>query len=139
MTVYSGEKEDVEARILQKIFEEKTSGKRVGVLATDDQICYYKGADIVLSLGPENAPEEHARRLFDALRKFDEEGADAIYAYSLGLGGVDNAVMNRMFRAAGGTIEEIGPEKAVTHAESRLESRMRATRNRRISTPMLRA
>lgn len=111
MTVYSGEKTDVEARILQKIFEEKTSGKRVGVLATDDQICYYKGADIVLSLGPENDPEEHARRLFDALRKFDEEGADAIYAYSLGLGGVDNAVMNRMFRAAGGTIEEVGPEK----------------------------
>lgn len=108
MTVYSGDKADVERQILQKISEEKTSGKRVGVLATDDQICYYKSADIVLSLGPENDPEEHARRLFDALRKFDEEKADVIFAYSVGLGGVDDAVMNRMFRAAGGTIEELG-------------------------------
>ncbi|MBO4326825.1 MAG: threonylcarbamoyl-AMP synthase [Clostridia bacterium] len=107
MTVYAGEREAVRDRIISMIRAEKKAGKRAGVLATEEQICYYKEADAMLSLGPENEPEEHARRLFGALRKFDEENVDVIYAQALGLGGVDDAVMNRMFRAAGGTIEQI--------------------------------
>ncbi len=107
MTVYSGEPEKVREKIISNISSEKSSGKRVGVLATEEQICYYKDADRLVSLGPENEPAEHAKRLFDALRKFDEDGADVIFAHSLGFRGVDGAVMNRMFRAAGGRIEHI--------------------------------
>lgn len=110
MTVYYGEPEDVRKRIAARIKEEKSAGKRVGVLATDEQICYYKEADTVLALGHENSPEEHAKSLFDALRRFDESGSDVIFAHAPGFSGVDGAVMNRLFRAAGGSLEEVGKE-----------------------------
>jgi len=61
----------------------------------------------VLSLGRENDPAEHARKLFDLLREFDESDVDIILAVSTGTDGADDAVMNRMFRAAGGKIERV--------------------------------
>ena len=107
MYVFSGDAKAVREHIIQNILTQKSAGKRVGVLATDEQICYYKEADLIQSLGPENRPPEHARRLFDALRRFDEEQADVIFAHALSLEGVDGAVMNRMFRAAGGKFRHI--------------------------------
>jgi L-threonylcarbamoyladenylate synthase len=76
----------------------------VGVLETEEQICYYSEADILRSLGPESDPEAHAQALFGALREFDAAGVDVIFARALKAEGVDDAVMNRMFRAAGGTV-----------------------------------
>ena len=110
MTMFSGPEEQVRALISRKISEEKLSGKRVGILATDEQICYYMNADIVCPLGPENEPEIHAARLFGALRKFDAEGADVIFAHALEKKGIDDAVMNRMFRAAGGAETAVRPD-----------------------------
>ena len=107
MFVFSGSTEAVRKRIIAEINSKKTEGKRVGVLATDEQICYYKEADSLQSLGPENRPPEHARRLFDALRRFDEEQVDVIFAHAVSLEGVDGAVMNRMFRAAGGKFRQL--------------------------------
>lgn len=107
MILYEGLRDDIARTVAVRINEEKSRGKRVGVLATLEQICYYKEADIVLSLGRENDPAEHARKLFDLLREFDESGVDIILAVSTGTDGADDAVMNRMFRAAGGKIERV--------------------------------
>ncbi|MBO5077477.1 MAG: threonylcarbamoyl-AMP synthase [Clostridia bacterium] len=104
MLMFSGAPEAVRRTILSRLRTEKSAGKRVGVLETEEQICYYNEADILLSLGPENAPEAHAQALFGALREFDAAGVDVIFARALKAEGVDDAVMNRMFRAAGGTV-----------------------------------
>ena len=104
MLMFSGAPEAVRRTILSRLRAEKSAGKRVGVLETEEQICYYNEADILRSLGPENAPEAHAQALFGALREFDAAGVDVIFARALKAEGVDDAVMNRMFRAAGGTV-----------------------------------
>jgi L-threonylcarbamoyladenylate synthase len=106
MILYEGNADDVAGTIRHRISEEKSLGKRVGVLATQEHICYYKDADAVLSLGPAKDGAEHARALFDSLRQFDARGVDVIFAESTGCEGVDDAVMNRMFRAAGGKTEK---------------------------------
>ena len=52
-----------------------------------------------------------------------------------------SAVLNSAFIRCGSAMptKETGPAKAVTQAESTLESRMSAVRNARIGTPRLRA
>lgn len=104
MLMFSGTPDAVRRAILARLRAEKTAGKRVGVLETEEQICYYNEADVLLSLGPENEPRAHAQALFAALRQFDAAGVDVIFARALEAEGVDDAVMNRMFRAAGGTV-----------------------------------
>ena len=50
--------------------------------------------------------EEECRRLFDALRELDEQGANTVYARCPALSGVGLAVYNRLIRAAGFKIVE---------------------------------
>lgn len=64
-------------------------------------------ADLVLDLGPADRPEEAARRLYAALRRFDEVGAEAILAEALPEDGIGRAVMNRLYKAAGGRIRDV--------------------------------
>ena len=45
--------------------------------------------------------KEQATRLFDALRKVDEMGAEVVYARCPDCKGVGLAVTNRLFKAAG--------------------------------------
>lgn len=45
-----------------------------------------------------------ARRLYDCLRYFDEEGVDVIFAETFEEEGIGAAVMNRLFKAAGGKV-----------------------------------
>ena len=49
-----------------------------------------------------------ARHLFDALRKLDELGAEVVYAHSPQPSGVGLAVYNRLIRAAGFEVVELG-------------------------------
>lgn len=102
--MYSGEREKVILRIQEQIHDAKLHQKCVGVLATDETICYYKEADSIKSLGSSSDGRSQAARLFDALRSFDAEAVDVIYAEAVSEDGIGDAVMNRLFRAAGGRI-----------------------------------
>jgi len=51
-------------------------------------------------LGSKDCPEEVARRLFETLRRLDDEGMDAIFSEVVPPEGVGLAVMNRLGRAA---------------------------------------
>ncbi len=53
-----------------------------------------------ITYGGENAPEEQARQLFDALRRLDEQGAETVYARAPRPEGIGLAVYNRLLRAA---------------------------------------
>lgn len=90
--------------INKKIFIEKNKKLSVGVLATEENMRYYKGADIVQSVGKRESSMEHASALFTSLRRFDEAGVDVIFAEMLPQTGVGDAVMNRLYRAAAGRI-----------------------------------
>lgn len=57
-------------------------------------------APIVLSAGKDAA--EYAARLFYSLREFDRRGADVIFAIPPKSGGIGDAVLNRLYKAAGG-------------------------------------
>lgn len=64
-------------------------------------------ADLVLDLGSAADPGEAARQLYAALRKFDEIGAEVIYAEALPENGIGHAVMNRLYKAADGRILQV--------------------------------
>ncbi len=99
ITLVKGSEKDVLAA-LRKLYETASqSGKRACVL------CFTEHTEALAScaphdLGSRSHPDETAARLFDILRRLDDEGMDLIYSEALGTEGVGLAVMNRLGRAA---------------------------------------
>ena len=75
------------------------------ILALEGNLSLYTGKT-VFSLGKN--PEEMAHRLFDALRKMDEMGVNAIFSEAVDAEGIGLAVMNRLGRAAAFHIVDAG-------------------------------
>lgn len=87
----------------------KNSNKNVVALCCDEDIDYLKVK--TYSLGKRNDYATHAHRLFDELRKIDDDGvAEVVYSRLPSVDGVGLAVYNRLIRAAG--FEVIDLEKA---------------------------
>ena len=63
---------------------------------------------LVVELGSKSRPEEAARRFYAGLRRLEQEGAAAVYVEAFDLGGMGVALRDRMLRAAGGRVIEIG-------------------------------
>lgn len=78
----------------------RLKGCKVGVLATDETMAYYK-ADVVKSLGSRFNLAVIAQNLFRLLREFDAEGVDVIIAEGVPAEGLGLAVMNRLRKASG--------------------------------------
>lgn len=100
LSIVSGDSEKVISYIRERI-DTKITGVRIGVLAcTKDEECY-KGADLVAALG--NADDEAmiASRLYDVLRRCDDEGIDEIYSEEFDTPNLGPAIMNRLIKAAG--------------------------------------
>lgn len=104
-----GERAAVAERINRLAAEGKAAGKRVGVMATEETKALYH-ADIVLSLGSRERPEEIGANLFKALRRFDFLGADTVYAEVFSEEGEGMAIMNRLRKAAGYRVIETEEE-----------------------------
>lgn len=106
--ICDGNGENVAEYIKNEIINAKKQGKSCGVLATDESICYYKEVDVVvLSLGSLANSLQQASNLFHCLRRFDDLGVDVVFAEALPRGGAGDAVMNRLYRAAGGNIIKV--------------------------------
>lgn len=97
MTILEGKNSSDE---LQKRLEQaKAEGKKVGVLSCGRSY----DADILLKVG--NDAECYAARLFDVLREFDLRGAEVIFAeFPFGESGIEPAIRNRIYKAAGGNV-----------------------------------
>ncbi len=106
VTLFKGNEQDVSRRILNEINRAKQQGLKAGVLATDQTICYYID-NITLSLGNKGNLSEQATRLYDCLRKCDEMGLDVVFAEAVSENGVGDAIMNRLYRAAGGRLIDV--------------------------------
>lgn len=106
LSIVSGSSENVREYIKKSIASEK-SGKRVGVLCSHENAMQYKEADFVGDIGSRDKEEEIAGRLYDLLRKCDEEDIDVIYSEEFDTPRLGLAIMNRLIKAAGHTIVNV--------------------------------
>ena len=97
---------DFYARATEFLCERLAESEDVGVLCPDEIAERLTGKYIV-RLGRSADTEEHARRLFSALRSFDDMPVKTIYAVSDGEKGIGLAIYNRMLKAAGYSVINI--------------------------------
>ena len=95
-----GETTAVADEINRLAAEDMAHGLKTGVMATGETKDLYK-ADIILSLGSRERPEEIGANLFKYLRKFDFLGAERVYSEVFSEEGEGMAIMNRLNKAAG--------------------------------------
>lgn len=103
LSLVEGDASVVAERINALIAEAAAAGKKTGVLCTEESLQNYH-ADVVRSLGSREDMRSIALHLYRALREFDTEGVETIYAESFSRDGFGQAVMNRLLKAAGYTI-----------------------------------
>ena len=106
MTIVRGTAENVVREINRLTAEHQALGQRVGILATDETRDRY-AAEVILSMGSRSNLYTAAATIFDALRQFDKQGVDVIYAEALKEEHIGTAVMNRMKKAAGFRLIEV--------------------------------
>lgn len=108
LTVVRSANPDEPGRAVRYIREElerlRAAGETTGVLSFT-ATAYL--ADIVARCGSLEQPEESARLLYTALRRFDEAGATVILAESVPEEGLGQAIMNRLRKAAADRIVEV--------------------------------
>mgnify|MGYP000875666620 CR=1 FL=1 len=99
--LYLGEPKAVVQAQLQSLSELKSEGKNVGILTYDEYRDQFPAAN-VFSLGCYTQPAEAAQRLYQLLRRFDEQEVDIILAHGYpSTAGLRLALQNRLVRAAG--------------------------------------
>ena len=95
-------KQDVIKKIRELADEKRKQGFRVGIMAPVETIAFYKEyADVVICVGDRSRQTTVAAGLYAALREFDEQGAEYIYAESFRGDELSYAIMNRLLKAAG--------------------------------------
>lgn len=100
LTMYEGSKDHVIAAILKRKEEEEKKGRKVGILCTEETKDCYPGQNII-PIGSREREETIASNLYQVLRQFDETDADVILGESFYGGGLGQAIMNRLIKAAG--------------------------------------
>lgn len=100
LMIVQGSQSQVVDYINDRAKEAEASGKRVGVIATDDTKSLYQ-ASIVKSVGNREDESTIAHELFKVLREFDDENVDVMFSESFDDSGIGQAIMNRLLKAAG--------------------------------------
>lgn len=103
LSIVSGSCENVREYI-QTAVSNKPSGCRIGILASHENVQYYKDADFLGDIGSRCNEVEIASRLYDLLRQCDEENIDIIFSEEFDTPKLGLAIMNRLIKAAGHTI-----------------------------------
>ena len=88
----------------------RNMGDHTGVICFEEYREQFPGCQ-VRSIGSVEDRGEQARRVFDALRSFDGTDVTAIFAQCPGDGGLGLAVANRLKKAAGFQVVELGEGK----------------------------
>lgn len=104
VTVVTGDSRATAAYIRER------AGERTGVICFEEYCGLFAGCTVE-SIGLSDDQAEQARRIFDALRAFDETDVTAIYAQCPGDDGLGLAIANRLKKAAGFHVIEL-EEKA---------------------------
>lgn len=114
LTIIEGERKAVGEWIKRETLLAAKTGKKTGIICTIEGLPFYRLAkdegyiaDSVKCLGEYGQAGEIASNLYRALRELDEEGIEVIYAEVLSYGGKEEAVMNRLLKAAGNRLIKI--------------------------------
>lgn len=100
LTIVTGSEEAVRRYISAQLAEKKAQGFRTGVMVPVEEAGTYP-ADCVKVTGHRADSAAVARELFKILREFDDENIEFMYCEGVTDGGIGQAVMNRMLKAAG--------------------------------------
>jgi L-threonylcarbamoyladenylate synthase len=86
---------------IQNIAEEQIkAGKKVGIIATEENANSYKINNVKI-VGKRSEPRTIAKNLFKTLRELDSENVDIIIAEGIEPTGIGLAIMNRLRKASG--------------------------------------
>jgi L-threonylcarbamoyladenylate synthase len=107
LVILEGSRDNVVAGINQAAAKDRENGIRSGVICTDETRDMYK-ADCVKSAGARGDEQSIARELFRILREFDDEEVGHIYSESFREGDLGQAIMNRLMKAAGHKVIDLG-------------------------------
>ena len=77
-----------------------SQGYKVGIIGTEETVGRYRSG-IVKSVGTREDEATIANHLYGILREFDADEVDYIFSESFATGGMGNAIMNRLLKAAG--------------------------------------
>ena len=103
LVLIDGAPERVKAALRRRYAEESARGARVCLLLPEDMIPEFPGAR-AYSLGRD--AQEASHRVFAALRQLDRDGIEIAFCQTFDTRGIGLALMNRLDRAAGFTIEQ---------------------------------
>lgn len=106
LILVNGAQEKVIQKINELVSIAQKSGKKTGVIGTDETCGGYQ-AGIVKSIGTREKEDTIARHLYGILREFDELDVDIIYSESFSTPRIGQAIMNRMLKAAGHQVIEV--------------------------------
>lgn len=109
LVLYEGpDHRQVAAGVLAEAQRLAAQGRKVGILAYSETAPLYQGQGYtVVVAGKRSDPGTVAAVLYDSLRRFDCLGVDVILAEGITPSGLGLAVMNRLYRAAGGHVVTI--------------------------------
>ena len=91
-------------RFIKEKTENKDPGKRIAVLTCSAHTKEFAKADLICDAGSRDDEIGIASKLFDMLRRCDEEAIDEIYSEEFDTPDLGLAIMNRLIRAAGHNI-----------------------------------
>lgn len=100
LTIIEGSENAVTDEINRLAEENIKDGKRVGIIGTSETIDRYVQG-VVKCIGTRQDEATVASHLYAILREFDGEDVDVIFSESFPEGGIGNAIMNRLLKAAG--------------------------------------
>lgn len=100
MTLILGERQAVVDEINRLTEKDRKQGIRTGVIGTDETVDLYC-ADEVVSVGQRKNMETVTANLYDVIRGFDHKDVDVIYSEGFEGEPLEEAVMNRLVKAAG--------------------------------------
>lgn len=103
LELYSGEEEKVIEAVRARARELEDNGYKVGILTVDEHMDRYQ-AKVKQSMGRGSDLEDVARNLFDSLRAFDSFDIDVIIGEGIEETGIGKAIMNRLYKASGGSV-----------------------------------
>ncbi len=106
LTIVSGDSRKVIAYVNEKLREAAKVGRKTGIICTDETKDAYV-ADAVKTTGSRADELAVAKQLYRILREFDDENVEEMYSEAFFDGGMGQAVMNRLLKAAGHQIIEL--------------------------------
>jgi len=101
MTLFEGQYLQIVSLMVLEIESALMQGKRVGAIVSEQTMQRLPAGVVAVSYGLREDIEQIATNLYTALRSFDENPVDVIYAEGIAEEGLGLAIMNRLRKASG--------------------------------------